>query len=503
MPKIVFLPLDERPCNVRYPESMFHHDDINLVLPKTHQFGQKKIPATYSVIRDFLLTETKDADGLVISMDMLLYGGIVPSRLHDLSEETLASRYDLLDEIKAQNPKLEIYAFDLVMRCPQYSSNDEEPDYYQHCGLEIFLSGFLGHKQELGIITEPEKQRLEGLKLPKEHLEDYLSRRALNLKMNQKTIDYVKRGIIQFLVIPQDDAAEYGYTAKDQKVLKKVIDQACVESKVYIYPGADEVANTLVSRMITHFKQVTPKFYLHYTAVTSPQTIPLLEDRTLDVTLKYQVRAAGGVIVSTYEEADIVLFLNAPAERMLNNATLGIERSDAEQRKRNLVDFALSIQEAIVKKDKVVALADVFTLNGSDYELMKLLDQLKLLNKLDAYAGWNTSSNTLGTTIPYAIQVHLYGMTKPFKDFLMSRYVEDYGYMGSVRSTVNAKLKTLGMNYFDVASNLEKVEEMVNLELHQFVKTYLPSIASHIQIHRVWMPWKRMFEVGVDVSYIE
>ncbi len=84
----------------------------------------------------------------------------------------------------------------------------------------------------------------------------------------------------------------------------------------------------------------------------------------------------------------------------------------------------------------------------------------------------------------------------------MSRYVEDYGYMAYVRTIVNAKLKTLGLHYFDISGGLETVEAMVREELLRFIPRHLSSIQKRIQINRVWLPWKRMFEVGVDVSDI-
>ncbi len=502
MPKIVLLPLDERPCNTIYPDQLFNIKDIQLVQPNASVLGQKKKPASLEMIDQFLIHETQDAYGLVISMDMLLYGGIVPSRLHYHQESMLESRYAVIETIKKNNPNIIIYASDLVMRCPQYSSSDEEPDYYQQCGKEIFLTGFLGHKVEIGIASAQERQTLESIQVPESDLNDYLHRRSVNQKMNIKSLSFVKQGLIDFLIIPQDDAAEYGFTSKDQMAIKKVIDQYQIQSKVYMYPGADEVANVLISKLITRFHHQKPAFYLYYPSSTSHQTIPLLEDQTLEVTIKSQIRSSGGRVASSISEADIVLFVNAPAELMQSNAYLHVERKEVERRKRNLIDFVEQIDDVIHIHGKIAAIADVFSLNGSDHELMMLLNQKGLLDKVSAYAGWNTSSNTLGTTIPFAIQCLLYPKEKQLKDFLMSRYVEDYGYMAYVKTLINQQLGKMGMNYFDVSKNQTTVESMIHDELRKFKDIYLSSITHHIDIISVWMPWKRMFEVGVRVKYL-
>lgn len=501
MTKIVLLPLDERPCNTIYPNQLFNIRDIHLIQPDASIMGQKKKPADLDAIDRFLIEETKDAYGLVVSMDMLLYGGIVPSRLHYFTEEELAKRYQIIDLIKKNNPSIVIHASDLVMRCPQYSSNDEEPDYYQLCGKEIFQTGFIGHKIELGIATSQEKTIFDQIKIPENALSDYLNRRAINLKMNIRTLSYVDQGLINFLVIPQDDAAEYGFTSKDQIAIKKIIDQYQIQTQVYMYPGADEVANVLISRMITKLHHIKPAFYVYYPTATSAQTIPLLEDQTLEMTIRSQIRSSGGRIVSSIAESDIVLFVNAPAELMQSNAFIFAERKEVERRKRNLIDFVEHISDVIDIHGKLAAIADVFSLNGSDHELMTLLNQKNLLNKLSSYAGWNTSSNTLGTSIPFAIQSLIYPQELQLRDFLMSRYVEDYGYMSYVKTIVNQQLGKLEMNYFDVSKDLKTVECLIYEELNKFIHHYLGSIENHVMIEKVWMPWKRMFEVGVQVKY--
>jgi len=45
------------------------------------------------------------------------------------------------------------------------------------------------------------------------------------------------------------------------------------------------------------------------------------------------------------------------------------------------------------------------------------------------------------------------------------------------------------------------VSSLVKQELEAFVKAYMPSIAEHVEITDTWMPWKRMFEVGLHVKW--
>ena len=120
---------------------MEDNPEIQLVTPSIAELGDKKKPADYQKVADYLQRECGDADYLILAVDMLLYGGIVPSRLHYFSAEELQERLNILKRLKETNPRLKIYAFSLVMRCPSYSTDDEEPDYYGKVGLEIFLYG--------------------------------------------------------------------------------------------------------------------------------------------------------------------------------------------------------------------------------------------------------------------------------------------------------------------------------------------------------------------------
>ena len=117
MKKIVYLPLDERPCNNTFCQFLAqNNNEINLVCPPLSILGLKKKPADYQKIAAFLTEQCADADYLILAVDMLLFGGLVPSRLHHMDVEEVLSRIEVIKAIKRNNPKLKIFAFSLVMR---------------------------------------------------------------------------------------------------------------------------------------------------------------------------------------------------------------------------------------------------------------------------------------------------------------------------------------------------------------------------------------------------
>ena len=123
-----------------------------------------------------------------------------------------------------------------------------------------------------------------------------------------------------------------------------------------------------------------------------------------------------------------------------------------------------------------------------------------LLDKVAGYAGWNTSANTLGTAIAEGVDAYHFGITQSHQNFLAERYLEDAGYCGLVRARVTRTLSQYGMNYFDVHEQNGIISEKVREELERFARKELSSIAPRVNLQHVWMPWRRMFEVGLDAT---
>ncbi len=496
--KIVYLPLDERPCNYAFASMVSENNpDFRVVCPDKSAMGQKKIPADHEALAQFLKTECEDAYGLALSVDTLLYGGILPSRLHTLSEEVLTDRLYLLKELKAKNPALKIFAFGLIMRCPSYSSSDEEPDYYEYCGREIFLRGQASHKFEVGVITESEYTSTvtELDKKIGDNLEDYLQRRKRNLVMLFKTLKMVGKEIDKF-VVPQDDSSPYGYTAIDQQKVRAFIEREGLPA-VDIYPGADEVGMTMLSAFVNDLRGTAVTICPVYPAEECKKVIPLYEDRAVERSIASQIKSAGCYLTEDEEKADILLFCNLPVGKMQDAAQKGGEQYE----KRNLPAFVEKMRLAL-EKGKRVAAADLAYCNGGDEELVVLIEQSFGVFRLSGYAGWNTSSNSLGTVICQAVMHYYYGDTPTHRAFTAERIYEDVGYCGRIRRLVtNDVLPAMdGLNYFHADGKDGKVAEIVKEKLDDYIGELLPAVRAAYVIDKCEMPWSRMFEVDLTVK---
>lgn len=280
--------------------------------------------------------------------------------------------------------------------------------------------------------------------------------------------------------------------------------------RVLIYPGADEVGCTLFSNVFCEIKNYQPSLFLRYSSTQGPLIIPSYEDRSLGESLKYQITAAGGIIADDSTHSGAILMVHSPATEQENigNTSQAIEdRHPSYFSEINYLEFVTMIKYYL-EKDKVVGLADVALSNGSDVLLMKLLAKYKLIDKLPAYAGWNTSGNTLGTVIPHTIIEAYYSkdrtieMKKASRNFYYERLIEDWGYQALVRFNVMENdIEELGGNYFDISKNLVETEKLIKVQLEQFIAKHIsPYSSEKITLVDVYSPWKRMFETGIKAS---
>lgn len=491
--KILYLPLDERPCNKDFP-CMLENENLQILTCKKNILGNKKIPGNVSAIQSFLLNNCDTCDYAVISLDTLLYGGLLPSRLHHDAIDLLQQRFSILQKIKQRNPNIKIFTFQCIMRCPQYNSSEEEPDYYEQYGLSIFRQKYLFDKKQRDCLSLQEEEELQSIHIPEDILQDYVTRRKINLEMNKTALHYLQENTIDFHVIPQDDSSPFGYTAIDQKCITLGIQNMHLQQKTMLYPGADEVGQSLITRAYNTYYKKHPKIYAYYASTLGSTIIPKYEDRPMLESLKSHIRVTGAILTRSANDADIFLAINSPGKFMQESFEKNKDISYSSF--RELQSFVEQIKEDCSAGRKVL-LADCAYANGGDLELLRALDAYDLLDKIYAYGGWNTHCNTLGTVLSIGqiaenIPIHT----------LIYRIIEDCFYQADIRQrTIENDLAELGLSYYDFKDKENIVAKRISKALLQSYNTLQLSKNYPIASIDVSMPWHRMFEIGMEIHY--
>ncbi|MGX7131567.1 DUF4127 family protein [Enterococcus songbeiensis] len=506
--RILYVPLDERPCNAVYPINAAKvARDVEVISLPAEEMGYKKNAADTNRIWQFIQKEIVRTDYLIISVEMLLYGGLLPSRLHHLTLADLKEYESNLRTLKKNYPEKKLFLSNLIMRTPKYNSSDEEPDYYEVYGERIFRFGWLSDKANRENLMESEQQELEALQkeLPQEVISDYETRRHFNVNANLTNIQLVKEGIIDFLSIPQDDSAPYGYTAIDQKKVYGTIQELGLKGKVMVYPGADEVGFTLLARAYNDWRNTQPTLFARYASTLGQTLVPLYEDRIINESLKAHVMAAGMRLIDNESEADFILAYNVPGKKMQESWDQFKNKDVTYDSYRHLLTFVDQIESAI-QKGKKVGICDSAFANGGDLELLQVLDQKNLIEQLICYKAWNTNCNSLGSTLSALTFAQNEVDEKAMMDNLISNIFEDGFYQAAIRMDLTKTLlPSLGLNYFDLKTEEAKVMEQIHQKMMTMAENYLPNSFSNqsLEIQKLSSPWNRMFEIYCDVRVFQ
>lgn len=497
--KIALLPVDGRPVTRELPKQIASIGGWEVLLPNKELLGFLKEPGKLAELADWIWEIAPEVDGFVFSTDMLGYGGLVPSRINEETEPAIKERMNLLRKLKDTYPEKPLMAFSATMRISNNYVNEEEKEYWKDYGVEIWDYSYHSHRFERTNCPES-KQRVDQLQLriPAAILEDYIETRKKNFQISLSLLEMVEANIVDILVFPQDDTSEYGINIREQDMLSQQVTDRQLFSKVFIYPGADEVGNTLVSRMIYQIEEVeAPTFFPIYSGEKGALSSAMYEDRSINESVKGQIFAFGGYTVSDAGEADIIFAVNVPGKRQ-GDLALQQFLGEVDTADRNIGEWLKRIQHYI-RADKLVALADVAYANGADRALIPRLLHEVSIHKLAGFGAWNTAGNTLGTVVAQAAMVHLqtvrptltrFEVQQKLEEQLILRLLDDYVFQSNVRQQVRAVVNEANIDKDDL---LRTVKEIFEKESRLFLKRY----SLDYPIQGIYLPWDRTFEIGI------
>lgn len=478
---IAFIPIDNRPVCYTLPEQICAIDsDINLFMPKREFLGSLTKYADVEAIFDWL-KKLPQMDAIVMCLDTVAYGGLIPSRRCSDTFEKIKTRVENLKKI-LENKKAKIYAFSSIMRISNNNVNEEEKEYWSKWGKKIFEYSYQTHK--LG--TESCITNV----IPSEILDDYIATRKRNFEINKLYLEYQKQGLFNTLVFSKDDCAEYGFNVQEAKALEKL--------GGFVKTGADEIPLTLLARAI--MKKLKPVSEKETSRVGKTQCshrdkcqetgikiapiflvpeckdlISNYEDVSIEKSVKGQIELAGCSVCEP-DDADILLYVN------------NFEDHQGEiVMKVPTQTFSGKWQ----KPSKPYMVADVRFANGADNAFVKQLFEVGFDENFLGYSAWNTSANSLGSLICGAIVFKVAKMQNNVgKDFYFGRnflklqtvrLLDDWAYQANVRQQLTSPDEKLVKELMKPYE--EKVFEVLGVNYDTSYK----------------FPWNRLFEVEVCI----
>lgn len=513
---IALVPLDNRPCTAVFPVRIAEIAGIDVVSPPQEVLGRFLEPGLPDAVLDWLESVAPTVSAMVVSLEMALYGGLVASRLGEISLDVAYRRLDRLARIAVCNPTSKMLVSGAIMRisptgCGSASAGREEM---------VRRFSVLLAKSTQGIATAAELRELDDVKrqAPVALIEDYLSARRRDHAINLMSVALASIGVFDFCILGQDDAGEHGPHRAERQVLLDYARRLAgvadgLPEFVRIHPGTDELNMVLLARYISTAQSVgdrcsrSPRISAVFVPDEGRFAFPQLEEQSLGESVRSQIAAAGAIPVDD-ADSDIILLVHAPdpiGDMRIDHAVKGARAQSSgcghiDRRVfENLADSA--------RNGKTVAVADVRTLNGADVQFAQaLLDEFPL-DKLAAYSGWNTAANTIGTALATAIAAWSNPDNwVPRARFLFERLVDDYLYQSCARTAAEPLLESEGMDILNFETAQHNRAELLAVgalrgQAEEVFEKYFTQIGPErcrLAKLSVCLPWDRLFECKVD-----
>ena len=491
---ILYVPQDDRPVDYEYTVSTAEAAGYQVLTPPAQYLSGMNFHGSPDKLMAWVDANAGKADAMVLSIDSLVYGGLVDSRKHNLPMETLTARLEKVEALHKSHKNVPIYVFSTVMRSPWAGGKGVEPDYYLTMGSDIYQLASLQAKMDEEGLNPQERNDWFAImrRVPMEYLQDWYNRRGKNMSINYRLIDDARKGVFTYYSLGHDDNSVSTQSSLESKYLE-MAGTGIPKTVFGSFPGADQLGLLLITRASNDFNNYHPKITVIYPLGGGEKTVPRYDGQAIGKTIASHVEAIGGTMVDN-ERPDLLLAVNTP---LTTSTTESANFENFPIMLQSTRDFLTQIEKA-VNLDIPVSIVDMAFSNGSDNTLVYGLYQDKMMYRLAAYNGWNTASNSVGYGIAQGV-LSKYMTADAHRDMLTTQYLDNWAYQANVRDYIyrmQQKLEAGVVTQYYPTLN-EELQSRTKEQLQRYASTYLGIDPKTVD---VTLPWQRLFEVYVDVK---
>ncbi len=490
---IGLIPLDSRPANTQYPQILASMSNVNIEIPWVFLDDYLK-PSSQEFLWGWLRSKIEEFDMVIINTNQLFNGGLIASREPD-SYENIEKKLEMLEDFCREHSEKKIIVITVLPRLlpSQFTELWNYQDDLVSYAQDVDKSALLGIEPPLPPATVPE-----------EILQDYLNIYKSAQLITEKLIFLTKRGLIDELLIGQDDAQKYGLSNKIVREIRPYLNE-----HIHFVHGADELTMLVLARNI--IAETLPAIEIKYANENNKGYYPFEAEKLEDV------------LLAKMNYINIPLKENGERDRIPKNTHFiynDPEKIDVLQ------EFLTTNNDRLFSSPDIdyLGIEDIAFTNKGDTRLYEIFLDKELNRKIHGYAGWNTASNTIGTELAhYAfyqyLQKNLGKYSKEdqekalqsYVEFKFIRVAEDLLYQGILRDKLNEELKArnidptnLGERKNEAEKILQGLYEEYRGELEEAFKGEYIIGKFRFKVEnissRMELPWGRTFEAKVLVN---
>lgn len=507
---VILMPLDSRPPCTQFVEQLAGIIGVHLLLPPSELLDDYKTPGQKEALGNWLYETSKQADAAIISTDMLIHGSLVASRLSSGTPTDMDHVLQLLTTIHQEHPNLKMYVFNIIPRLILADSKENatyQKNMLKYSILKDQINTF-ENSEDIKKITEIED------KIPVAIRNHYVALYEQNDMLNTALINMTEQGIVAGLVIGQDDGQPFGIPNMSKQKLQHQLQQKTdLENKVFITRGTDEVALTLLGHIVSELSHYQPRIFVTYSTAEAFQiTMPFMPN-TVGKTVEEKIAIAGGLQVDTPEQADFILYVHVGTKK----------------NKESLKPAAQEVQNLILQGYKVALVDLTENFQISESLLPTLLKENIDIARLIAYAGWNSTSNSIGTAITQAALFsnalssetdtsQIIALYKLNLEFLIARFLDDLYYQKEINPYMNKQLQRVHIDPYNLGTQYYqtnyKIQKLMFSKTRWFLREGLQNQPIVIDTNQgtqelfitdltiqTYLPWQRTFEIWIKPTF--
>lgn len=481
---IGFLPLDSRPCTYDFPVQLARQAGAQVVLPPEGFLADYMDVSDTQRNLQWLKETAPQCDALVISVEQLLHGGLIPSRK---ARMTLDAQLALLQEIwqiKKKSPWLRIFLSTVLMRTSISTLSEQTRVWWEKVNEYSQL-----RYRVLSGTDEKTQQKYHQLEeeIPQNVLKSFLTAREVNHKINRACIQLVATNVVEELLILQEDCAPEGIHWLEQRVLLEDIEKNRLHDRVFLFNGTDEAGAELMQRAIRPEGTCVEVVWL----ATQTDFVARYEDRPFSVNLNGHMKALN---IRQCQGSDNVLCILPPKQQQ-GEVTQPRTGDSCDYTGDELKQICEKMAE-LTRQGKHCYLLDLDFANGGNTMLLDTLCQYMPVSQLWGYAAWNTASNSLGTLLAQILASR--NNTAENQAFTAERILDDAIYQTLVRSEVTKRLQESGEDSYQIRDTY-RAEQFLT-ESFRVQRPFLERIfGGEVPEFEVRLRWNRVFEAAIFV----
>ena len=452
MKKVLYVPLDDRPANLADVITLGRAAGLDVIVPPAEDTanlldthieteGDLVVGTSDPVygkperIRKFILSQAGRVDGFVLSIDMLVYGGLIGSRQLREEEwtesaEARARRHllDVIRTVKQAHPQKPVFVLDTLMRLATTTFADGLTFEAYEESRQLMSQPRLP-AESFEMILDSYDLRPDGTSFGEtEHFdkEAYYRTRRHKLRTTRYVLEELAaQGSIDFLAIGVDDAYTEGAQANEIAWVEGRID-ACLSGssgqnpeRAIILPDADGLGHSLIGRMAARLigDSSATSYAVRYYGPHGSELINPYEYMSVHDNMLRHIDMIGGRYADSNESPAIEVLAITAADQ----AALAIDRMEANgeaQQLTVLMDFTGFVAHPDVTS---ALLASSWT------------------GRILGYSSWNTAGNTIGMALGMG-EARIAGLTglddkdaleqamDAHGSLLFKRFLKDYYY---------------------------------------------------------------------------